>query len=124
METSKLLTELQQRGVNLTVDGDNLRYVAPKGALTDELRQAIKDHKAELLELLQADAVPPKAAATDRREASERKRKDAKIRCQRCDDCTPHTEHPCDYPESAADWLLYVCDVCGSKAYARLLELQ
>lgn len=61
METSQLLTELTHRGIALTVDGDNLRYVAPSGALTDELRQAISYHKAEVIEQLRP------------REASERK---------------------------------------------------
>jgi hypothetical protein len=61
----------------------------------------------------------PKATSTDRRKVSKRKQKDAKIRCNRCEGCTPHTVHPCNYPEYAGDWLQIVCDVCGSKAYAR-----
>lgn len=65
----------------------------------------------------------PKAASTDRREVSERKRKEGRIRCYRCDAFTPHSEQKCDYSQYAASWLLYVCGVCGSRAYARKGEL-
>ena len=63
MKTQNLLERLQKQGIELKVDDDNLRYVAPKGALTDELRQAIKAHKAELIERLRpretSEQTPP-----------------------------------------------------------------
>ena len=68
----------------------------------------------------QSEPTPaPKAASTDRDEVSKRKQKDTKIRCNRCEGCTPHTVHPCNYPEYAVEWIVYVCDKCGSTAYAR-----
>jgi hypothetical protein len=48
----EVLTELRDRGVELTVVDGELRYRAPRGVLTPELRDALARHKAELLALL------------------------------------------------------------------------
>lgn len=55
MTTNKLYANLKAAGVELSVEDGNLRVRAPKGALTDDLRQAIKAHKAALLERLRTD---------------------------------------------------------------------
>ncbi len=47
--------ELRARDVVLAPVGDRLHYDAPKGALTPELRQALAEHKAELLAELAAE---------------------------------------------------------------------
>jgi len=47
------------------------------------------------------------------------RRKDPPVRCRRCDGYTPHLLKPTDYPEYGTDWILYACQVCGSKGYAR-----
>ena len=52
MNAAELLTELESHGVQLTVDGETLRYRAPKDALTGSLREALAEHKPELLALL------------------------------------------------------------------------
>ena len=52
MSAVELLTELHSRGIQLEAAGDRLRFDAPKGALTPELRQSMAEHKAELLELV------------------------------------------------------------------------
>jgi hypothetical protein len=44
-----LLTELAHLEVHLSVASDGLHVQAPTGALSDELRQAITQHKAALL---------------------------------------------------------------------------
>jgi len=44
-----LLEELRCRGIRLWREGDNLRFNAPSGALTGELRAKLTAHKAELL---------------------------------------------------------------------------
>ena len=44
-----LLTELTRLDVQVTADPDRLKVDAPAGALTDELRQAMAEHKAALL---------------------------------------------------------------------------
>lgn len=52
---AELLDELAARGVLLEVAcAERLRVDAPAGVLTPELRQTLGEHKAELLELLQA----------------------------------------------------------------------
>jgi len=47
-----LLEQLVERGVELEVAGNRLRWAAPKGVLTDELRQEIVDHKSEIIAIL------------------------------------------------------------------------
>lgn len=44
-----LLTELAHLEVHLSVASDGLHIQAPVGALTDELRQAMTEHKAALM---------------------------------------------------------------------------
>ena len=52
MNTAKLLTEVQRRGIELRAEGASLHYRAPKGTLTADLRAKLKAHKAELLDIL------------------------------------------------------------------------
>ena len=68
---SDLLTELRRRDITLWRDGDNLRFSAPTGALTPELRAEMGARKSELLETLlhegeSEESIPP----TDRRAGS------------------------------------------------------
>ena len=59
-ETSHALLEtLAGVNIQLTVSGDKLGIDAPKGVLTDDIRQAIRQHKAELLALLRQAEVSP-----------------------------------------------------------------
>lgn len=44
-----LIQRLHDAGVTLSVDGDRLRYRAPVGALTDELRAALSELKPDLV---------------------------------------------------------------------------
>src|SRR5882724_7094672 len=44
----QLLLELQKLGVHLWLDGTELRINAPKGALTDALRDTLRLHKKQL----------------------------------------------------------------------------
>ncbi len=61
------LTELRRREITLWVDGDNLRYSAPTGALTAELRAEMGARKSELLETLAHENVAGESIArTDR----------------------------------------------------------
>lgn len=64
MGAPDLLRHLRDAGFAVTAaDGGGIR-VAPAGALTDDHRQAIRDHRAELLSLLAAPSQP--AADPDR----------------------------------------------------------
>ena len=52
-DLNTFLAELKKREVRVKADGNALRYSAPPGALTDELRKELTERKAEILQLLQ-----------------------------------------------------------------------
>jgi hypothetical protein len=52
-----LLSELARLQVHLSVASDGLHVQAPKGVLTDELRQAMTEHKADLLRFVRSPCV-------------------------------------------------------------------
>ncbi len=59
MNAVALLAEARRRGIELWADGDRLRYEAPEGVLTAELRKSLSDHREDLLSLLRgARAIP------------------------------------------------------------------
>jgi TubC N-terminal docking domain len=52
-----LLSELARLQVQLSVTSDGLHVQAPAGVLTDELRQAMREHKADLLRFARSPCV-------------------------------------------------------------------
>ena len=52
MSPTSLLATLQSVGIALHLDGEVLRYSAPRGVLTSELRQEIRAGKGVLIETL------------------------------------------------------------------------
>ncbi len=54
MSAFDLLAEAKRRGIELRAEGERLRYEAPEGALTDDFRKALSDHREELLSLLRS----------------------------------------------------------------------
>lgn len=58
MNPRELLESLEAAGIRLTAHGDKLRYSCPPGALTDDLRALIKEHKPALLRLLNPEPPP------------------------------------------------------------------
>ena len=52
-----LLSELARQQVQLSVTSEGLHVQAPTGVLTDELRQAMAEHKADLLRFARAPCV-------------------------------------------------------------------
>lgn len=62
MTPSDLLSEIQARQVELMVVGDRLR-IRPAGALPPDLREELRTHKAEVVELLRARGGPGLAEA-------------------------------------------------------------
>ena len=52
MTSGETLAKLERLGVVLEPNGDKLRYRAPQGALTPELREAITENKAEIISTL------------------------------------------------------------------------
>jgi hypothetical protein len=55
MNAAKLLEEARALGIVLSGSVGRLRYKAPAGRLTPELRQALTAHKAAILDLLEAE---------------------------------------------------------------------
>ena len=53
MSAQVLLERLRQRDVRLEADGGLLHVDAPAGAVTEELREALVEHKPKLLKLLE-----------------------------------------------------------------------
>ncbi|MDI6894842.1 MAG: hypothetical protein QME70_09605 [Bacillota bacterium] len=70
MTLEELLAECARRGIELGPVGSDIRYSCPKGAMSDELREAIRRQKAELLRLLSGaratgqEVAQPSAAPT------------------------------------------------------------
>jgi hypothetical protein len=58
MSAEVMLEELRARGIELFSDGNRLKYRCPSGAMTDNLRQAIREHKAKLITLLTERRTP------------------------------------------------------------------
>ena len=56
-----LLTRLAERGVRLSLDGDHLRVRAARDALDAADTDALRAHKAEIIDLLRAQATVPTA---------------------------------------------------------------
>ena len=52
MEATALLLELLRNGAQLWAEGDELRFRAPKGVLTPDLREGLSRHKPEIVGLL------------------------------------------------------------------------
>ena len=52
MTAHEALRETRRRGITLTPAGETLRFHGPKGALSGELREALKEHKPEIIALL------------------------------------------------------------------------
>ena len=58
MTALELLSLLNSQDIKIWADGDRLRYNAPKGALTPDLREELAARKSELLAILRkADTV-------------------------------------------------------------------
>jgi amino acid adenylation domain-containing protein len=52
MSITDLITDLSHRGVRLWLDGDQVRFKAPQGTLTSDLKEQLVQHKSDLLEFL------------------------------------------------------------------------
>ncbi len=59
MNPAKLLDDLGRLGVQVWAEGDLLRYRSPRGALTPDLLERLRESKADLLGLLRRPAGPP-----------------------------------------------------------------
>src|SRR5438270_303688 len=66
MALETFLADLRRRGVELAVDGANLRFRAPKGVLTAADRAALADRKGEILAALRREPVTAVTAPSRR----------------------------------------------------------
>jgi hypothetical protein len=64
MTATALLAALRTKCVHLTIAGEHIAVDAPKGVLTDDVRQTIRQYKQELLALLSQPMPAHDAAAT------------------------------------------------------------
>jgi TubC N-terminal docking domain len=55
MRATTLVNTLRAQGWGFAIDGAGIRVRSPRGALTDELRQAIRAEKAAILTILAAE---------------------------------------------------------------------
>ena len=91
MTLDQLLAALAQEQIVIYMDGDRLRYRAPEGALTDDIRAAISTHRAAIIDWLRV-SVPSKSPCSgkcvgcDRRNWEDHPPKDGRIltTCSRC----------------------------------------
>ena len=64
MTARELLSQLREKGVELSTAGDERLVIdAPKGTITPELRSALAENKSELIKILSAPAIEPTPAA-------------------------------------------------------------
>jgi hypothetical protein len=52
VNAGELVNELAHQGIQLWSDGDQLRFRAPKGVITPELKSRLKAHKPQILDVL------------------------------------------------------------------------
>ena len=60
MSITDLIVDLSHRGVRLWLDGDQVRFKAPQGTLTSELKDQLVQHKSR------PGGVPPPGAVVSR----------------------------------------------------------
>jgi hypothetical protein len=64
MTAHELLSQLRQKGVEVKTSGDDRLVIdAPRGTITEELRSALSAHKAELLQILNAELIASESEA-------------------------------------------------------------
>ena len=68
MTISDFVQDFEKLGIKLWNDGGKLHYRAPRGALTDDRKEALRARKQELLTYLEADTVRIAPAPANRYE--------------------------------------------------------
>jgi hypothetical protein len=61
MKVIEFLSYLSSLEINLWLEGDKLRYQAPKGVMTSEIKAAIAERKTEIVDFFKLAPPPPKA---------------------------------------------------------------
>ncbi len=87
MSIDELFACLADRGVQLYLDGERLRFKAPVGALTRPLRDGITTHRTTIIERIKSGvSVPKRCSYCDWRNWIDEPPKDGRIRttCGKC----------------------------------------
>lgn len=66
MTVARLITRARREGIKLYPEGRQIRCRAPRGALTEDLKRAISEHRTELLRLLRREGVTYCCTACER----------------------------------------------------------
>ena len=53
-----ILKELREKGIKIKLFGNDKLWIGPKDKITDEVRETVRQHKVELLKILQAPQEP------------------------------------------------------------------
>ena len=71
MTAEQVLSYVNQKGIILTADGDQINYKAPTGVMTPDIAEIIRKHKAGILGILnpnlECESIPSYARASDNR---------------------------------------------------------
>lgn len=59
MDAKALIDAARAEGVQLWTEGRKLRFRAPPHVLTDELRQALREHREQVIDALLEEAATP-----------------------------------------------------------------
>lgn len=87
MSAAQVLEQARAVGIVLTASGGRLRYEAPVGSLSPELRHALAANKAAILDILETERL-------------------AARRLVKCCDCAHHIPSPPVHRSSGAVWEL------------------
>ena len=66
-----ILTACRDRGILLTVSGENLGVDAPEGTVTPDLMDGLRQHKSSLLDILRRDEGEPEVPQCDVKSCTE-----------------------------------------------------
>lgn len=58
MEILELIKKVEEKGIQLWLEGEKLKFRAPESAMTDEIRNQLKENKQEIINLLQERKSP------------------------------------------------------------------
>jgi len=69
MTAEQVLSFVNQKGIILTADGDQINYKAPTGVMTPDVAEMIRKHKPGILGILnpvrKSESIPPYARTSD-----------------------------------------------------------
>ncbi|MBU2760580.1 hypothetical protein [Acidithiobacillus sulfurivorans] len=93
MKPSNLVAELRAAGLNLSTIGGKLK-VGPADLLTDELRQSIRERRAEIIRTLAAESAPAVESHPSTTQPASVRPEPRKVACGECSRFLPDTINP------------------------------